>query len=425
MTAINLTAQAGEGWFSAWTSSLSAWLSGHPLAASLAASLLLVLLAYVSQRLTNWILVATLRRLVSGTKATWDDALLRYGVFEKASRLAPALAIFYGVDLVPGLPDGFVAMVENAAIAAMVIVSLVTIGGLLSAAGDAWTSGPLSRGRPIKGYIQAIKIVIWAVGVVIAFAALTGQNPLILLSGTAALSAVLLLVFRDTILSFVASLQISSYDMMKEGDWIEMPQYGADGDVVDIGLHAIKVQNWDKTITTIPTHKLLEDSFKNWRSMSLSGGRRIKRALHIDMNSVRFLDDADSARFEKFVLLEDYMRQKKEELEEYNAAHVGNTTLVANARRMTNLGTFRAYIVRYLRDHPKMHQQMTLMVRQLNPTPQGLPLEIYVFSNDVNWENYEGIQSDIFDHIIAILPEFGLRVYQQPSGSDFEAVLSR
>jgi miniconductance mechanosensitive channel len=305
----------------------------------------------------------------------------------------------------------------------MVFVGVLTADSLLSAGGELYSASPLSKGRPIKGYIQAIKIVLYLLGAIIATAALTGQSPLIMLSGFAAFSAVLLLVFRDTILSFVASSQIATYDMMRVGDWIEMPDYGADGDVVDIGLHTIRVQNWDKTITTIPTHKFLTDSFKNWRSMSQSGGRRIKRSLHIDMNSVRFLEDSDIERFEKFVLLKDYIQQKKKELEEYNAARVGNTSLVANARQLTNIGTFRAYVVRYLRDHPKIHQRMTLMVRQLDPTPEGLPLQIYVFSNDVDWVRYEGIQSDIFDHIIAIVPEFGLRVFQTPSGRDFEAAL--
>jgi len=211
--------------------------------------------------------------------------------------------------------------------------------------------------------------------------------------------------------------------MMRVGDWIEAPQYGADGDVVDIGLHTIKVQNWDKTISAIPTHKFLSDSFKNWRSMSESGGRRIKRAINLDMNSIRFLNEADVERFRKFVLLEDYVQEKMQEIDQYNAEHLPDPSFTANARRLTNIGTFREYIVRYLRQHPNIHKGMTLMVRQLNPTPQGLPLEVYVFSNDVAWVSYEGIQSDIFDHIMAIVPEFGLRLYQQPSGSDVEAAL--
>ena len=408
-----------------WISSITDWLDQHQLVAQLAAMLLVVVLAYVADKVTKLLLVSTLRSLVKGTTITWDDALAEHRVFARAAHLAPALAIYYGIRLVPGLSQGFIDVIQQAALAAVVLVGVSIANALLSAAGDIYSASAIARGRPIKGYVQAVKIVLYIVGGILALAALIGQSPLIMLSGLAALSAVLLLVFRDTILSFLASLQIASYDMMREGDWVEMPQYGADGDVVDIGLHTIKVQNWDKTIVTIPTNKFLTDSFKNWRSMTQSGGRRIKRSLHIDMNTIRFLDDADIDRFEKFVLLKDYMQQKKRELADYNASHVGSTSLVANARRLTNIGTFRSYVVRYLRDHPKVHQGMTLMVRQLNPTPEGLPLEIYVFSNDVDWVNYEGIQSDIFDHIIAIAPEFGLGAFQTPSGSDIEAVLER
>ncbi len=377
----------------------------------------------MADKIAKWVLLKAVHRIVKGTAVTWDDVLLKYRTFQRLAHLAPVLAIHYGIQLIPGLPEAFVNLVQHAALAAMVFVAVLTADSLLSAGGELYAASPLSKGRPIKGYIQAIKIVLYLLGAIIAIAALTGQSPLIMLSGFAAFSAVLLLVFRDTILSFVASSQIATYDMMRVGDWIEMPEYGADGDVVDIGLHTIQVQNWDKTITTIPTHKFLSDSFKNWRSMSESGGRRIKRSLYIDMNSISFLEDSEVERFEQFVLLKDYVQQKKKELEEYNVTRVGNTSLVANARLLTNIGTFRAYVVRYLRDHPKAHKGMTLMVRQLDPTPEGLPLQIYVFSNDVDWVRYEGIQSDIFDHIIAIIPEFGLRVFQTPSGRDFEAAL--
>jgi miniconductance mechanosensitive channel len=403
-------------------SSVVSWLGEHQLAAQLVAAALLLTLAYVADRLAKWVLLRAVRRVVRGTAFTWDDVLLKHGTFARVAHLVPVLAIHYGIRLIPGLPVAFTDAVQHAALAAMVVVTVLIADSLLTAGGELYAASPMSRGRPIKGYIQALKIVLYLLGAILVIASLTGQSPLIMLSGFAAFSAVLLLVFRDTILSFVASSQIATYDMMRVGDWIEMPEYGADGDVVDIGLHTIKVQNWDKTIVTIPTHKLLSDSFKNWRAMSESGGRRIKRALSIDMASIRFLGDDDIARFEKFYLLKDYIALKKEELTEYNASRVRDTSLVANARRLTNIGTFRAYVTRYLRDHPKVHQNMTLMVRQLNPTPEGLPLEIYVFSNDVAWVNYEGIQADIFDHIIAIVPEFGLRVFQAPSGHDLAAL---
>jgi miniconductance mechanosensitive channel len=240
------------------------------------------------------------------------------------------------------------------------------------------------------------------------------------------MTAVLLLVFKDTILSLVASVQITQYDMIAVGDWIEMPRYGADGDVIDIALHTIKIQNWDKTITTIPTHKFIEDSFKNWRGMSKSGGRRIKRALHLDVNTVRFLSDEEIARLGRFELLKDYFAEKLIEIEAYNAAKAArDPEVIPNTRRLTNVGTLRAYMVAYLRQHPKIHQDMTLIVRQLQPGPEGLPMEIYAFSNDTNWSNYEGLQADIFDHIFAIVPEFGLRVFQKPSGKDLEGWLVR
>jgi miniconductance mechanosensitive channel len=402
--------------------SVVAWLGEHQLAAQFIAAFFLLVLAYLADKVTKWVLLRAVRRLVKGTAFTWDDVLLQHGVFARVAHLAPVLAIHYGIQLIPNLPAAFADAVQHAALAAMVFVGVLVADSLLTAGGEIYAASPLSKGRPIKGYIQAFKIILYLLGAILIIASLTGQSPLIMLSGFAAFSAVLLLVFRDTILSFVASSQIATYDMMRVGDWIEMPEYGADGDVVDIGLHTIKVQNWDKTIVTIPTHKLLSDSFKNWRAMSESGGRRIKRSLSIDMQSIRFLEDGDIERFEKFYLLRDYIGLKKKELAEYNATRTSDTNLVANARRLTNIGTFRAYVTRYLRDHPKVHQKMTLMVRQLNPTPEGLPLEVYVFSNDVAWVNYEGIQADIFDHIIAIVPEFDLRVFQMPSGHDLAAL---
>jgi miniconductance mechanosensitive channel len=406
-----------------WISSTVSWLGEHQLVAQGLAIVLVALLAYAADLITKRFLLATVGQVVKRTTFKWDDVLQQFKVFERLAHLAPALAVFYGIQLVPGLADEFTALVERAALAAMVLIGALAASQLLSAANEFYSASNLAQGRTIKGYIQILKIVLFIVAGIVALATLADKSPVVMLGGLGAMTAVLLIVFRDTILSFVASLQISNYDMMRVGDWIEMPQYGADGDVVDIGLHTIKVQNWDKTITAIPTHKFLTDSFKNWRSMPESGGRRIKRSIYIDMNSIRFLEDDDIERFEKFVLLQEYMRQKKREIEDYNAEHLPDRSFTANARRLTNIGTFRQYVVRYLRQHPQINQTMTLMVRQLDPTPQGLPLQIYVFSSDVAWVSYEGIQSDIFDHITAIVPEFGLRLYQQPSGGDIEAGL--
>jgi miniconductance mechanosensitive channel len=412
---------SGPEWFGAAV----AWLGEHQLAAQLIATVLLIVLAYIADKVAKWVLERITRRIVAGTAFTWDDVLVRAKVFKRLAHIAPALAIYYGIELIPGLSATFVSLVQHAAGAALIVVAVVLADAVLTAVGEIYSASSLSKGRPIRAYIQAFKIVLYILGLIVAVATLLGQSPAILLSGAAAFSAVLLLIFRDTILSFVASSHIANYDMMRVGDWIEVPKYGADGDVVEIGLHTIRVQNWDKTITTIPTHTFLTDSFKNWRAMSQSGGRRIKRALHIDMNSVRFLDDSDLKRFEKFSLLKDYIEEKKQVIEEDNAAREVDIDLVANARLLTNIGTFREYVVRYLRNHAKVHQRMTLIVRQLDPTPEGLPLEIYAFSNDVGWVSYEGIQSDIFDHLIAVIPEFDLRLFQVPSGRDFEAALSR
>jgi miniconductance mechanosensitive channel len=263
----------------------------------------------------------------------------------------------------------------------------------------------------------------FVLGAVVILATLMNRSPLIFLSGIGAMTAVLLLVFKDTLLSLVASVQLTSNDMVRMGDWIEMPKYHADGDVIDMALHTVKIQNWDKTITTVPTSKFIEDSFKNWRGMSDSGGRRIKRSVAIDQGTIRFLTDTEIERLKGFVLLREYVQRKEDELAAYNLS-IGEDVGTVNRRRLTNVGTFRTYVVEYLRHHHKIHQDRTLLVRQLAPGPHGLPIEIYAFANDTAWVAYEDIQSDIFDHIIAILPEFGLRLFQHPTGEDFKGVIA-
>jgi miniconductance mechanosensitive channel len=258
--------------------------------------------------------------------------------------------------------------------------------------------------------------------IIVAISIVIDQSPLILLSGLGALTAVILLIFKDSILGLVAGIQLVANDMVRPGDWIEMPKYGADGDVIEITLNTVKVQNWDKTITTIPTYALISDSFKNWRGMQESGGRRIKRAVYVDVSSVRFCTPEMTAKFSRIKVLEEYIARKQAEMREYNEKHGIDDAVLVNGRRMTNLGTFRAYLVEYLKRHPKIHQDMTFLVRHLQPTELGLPIEIYVCSNDQEWSNYEGIQADIFDHIFASLPEFGLRPFQSPTGSDIASL---
>ncbi len=250
---------------------------------------------------------------------------------------------------------------------------------------------------------------------------LLGQSPAILISGLGAMAAVLMLVFKDPILGLVAGIQLSANDMLKLGDWLEMPKYGADGAVTDIGLTTVKVRNWDNTITTIPTWSLVSDSFKNWSGMSASGGRRIKRSINIDTTSVHFLDEQEQQRLIQAKLLKPYMNSRHQEIDEWNREH-GSEASVLNLRKMTNVGTFRAYLNEYLRNHPRIRKDMTLMVRQLAPDNNGLPMEIYCFTNTVVWAEYESIQADIFDHIFAVVEEFGLRVYQSPTGNDIRSL---
>jgi miniconductance mechanosensitive channel len=302
----------------------------------------------------------------------------------------------------------------------MLTVALVSV---LSAINTVYEESRSARAKPIKGFVQLLQIIVSMIGAVLVIAVLIERSPFLLLSGFGAMTAILILVFRDTLLSLVASVQLSGQDLIRLDDWIEMPSLGADGEVIDMALHTVKVQNWDKTITSIPTHRLISDSFKNWRGMTESGGRRIKRAFHIDVSTVRFLTDEEIERFRNFVLLRDYIERKQQELDDYNASIQGDREQRINLRRLTNIGTLRAYLVNYLAKHPRVHDSMTQMVRQLEPTPNGVPLEIYAFTRTTVWAEYEGIQSDIFDHVFSIVGEFGLAIFQAPAGTDFRRVL--
>jgi miniconductance mechanosensitive channel len=332
--------------------------------------------------------------------------------------VVPALVVFVGVTFVPGLPEVAVQLMRNVAMGYMVLMLTLALTAMLSAANMIYSATPVAKDRPLKGFVQLVQIVIWIFGGVMIIAAVLDRSPLLLLSGFGAMTAILLLVFKDTILSLVASVQLTAQDMVRVGDWIEMPQFGADGDVVDVQLHTVKVQNWDKTITTIPTHRLITDSFKNWRGMSQSGGRRIKRSIFIDVSSIRFQTQDEVTHFRRFALLKDYIENKTQELADYNENLPTKVDSEVNTRRLTNVGTLRAYAFNYLKNHPRISKDKTLIVRHLSSGPEGLPIEIYCFTNTTEWDVYEGIQSDIFDHMLAIVPEFGLRLFQKPAGSD-------
>ncbi len=390
----------------------------HPLLPPGVGLLALLAGAVIIDLIAKRVLVRTVRAFANRSRASWDDALVTHNVFGRLAQLVPALIVFVGVPIGPGLPEGGAQVLRNVAMGYVVLMLTLALTAMLSAASKIYAASPIAKGRPLKGFVQLVQIVVWIVGGVLIVATVLDRSPLLLLSGFGAMTAILLLVFKDTILSLVASVQLTAQDMVRVGDWIEMPQFGADGDVVDVQLHTVKVQNWDKTITTIPTHRLITDSFKNWRGMSQSGARRIKRAIFIDVSSIRFQTQDEVDHFTRFALLKDYVKNKEQQLADYNAGLATEVDAEVNRRRLTNVGTFREYAYNYLKNHPKIHKDMTLIVRQLGPGPEGLPLEIYCFTNTTEWAVYEDIQSDIFDHLLAIVPEFGLRLYQKPAGSD-------
>ncbi|MGQ9425120.1 mechanosensitive ion channel family protein [Gilvimarinus sp. F26214L] len=394
------------------------WLEGHPELYTLVSVALLVVVAWIGNWVTKRILIRGILKLLRASPLGRDKLLHDGGVIARLANIVPALILSAGIMLIPHLPEAVVTIVRNVASAFIVLTVALAVGNLLTLVNSIYERRPDAKLRPMKGYIQVIKIVVYAVAAILIIAALIDRSPLILLSGLGAMAAVLMLIFQDTLLSLVASVQISSNDMIRMGDWVEMPQLNADGDVIDIALHTVKVQNWDKTITTIPTKRFMTDPFKNWRGMEEAGGRRIKRSLMLDQQSIRFLSLEDTATLKRFRLLRDYLESKQQEIDAWNQELREQGREPVNTRRITNLGTFRAYVDRYLRSHGGIRQDMTLMVRQLSPTPEGLPMEIYCFTSTTAWADYEGIQSDIFDHLLAILPEFGLRVYQQPSGTD-------
>ena len=399
--------------------SLIDWLHEYPLATDLLVLLGILVLSYLSFLITNRIVLRVLKNLAKRTKSKVDDYIVQSKALDRVSYLVPLLVINIMIPLLPDFTP-FVTKIVNLLIIWVVLRSL---SSLLNALNMYYETKPRAKERPIKGYIQVTIIALYVIGIIIMIGILTGQSIWVLFSGIGAMTAIILLIFKDTLLSFVAGIQITSYDLIRVGDWIEMPAYGADGDVVDIALHTIKVQNWDKTITVIPTYKITENSFKNWRGMQMSGGRRIKRPIYIDQNSIKLCTPEMLEKFRRIHLLADYIERKQKELDEYNRKHNIDDSVPVNGRRMTNIGTFRAYALEYLKHHPKLRHDMTTMVRQLPPGPNGLPLEIYVFTSDTAWENYEAIQADIFDHLLSIVPEFELRIFQNPSGRDFKEVL--
>jgi len=382
------------------------------------AIVVVLIVAWLSDLIAKRILIAFITKVVRKTKTHWDDIMLERKVFNKISHFAPALIIYTSASYLDR--ETWSNFVENGAYVYMIILAIMLLDTFLNAGNDIYNTMPVSKTRPIKGYLQIVKIFFYSLGIISIIAKFIDRDPLTIIAGMGAFAAVILLIFKDTILGFVASIQLSANRMVNIGDWISMPSKGADGTVIDISLNTVKVQNWDKTISTIPTYALVSESFNNWKGMEESGGRRIKRHFNIDVKSIHFLSEEDMDRFEKIKLIQDYVIKKKEEIRSLNP----EGEIPVNQRRLTNIGTFRKYVEAYLHNNPKIHENMTFLVRQLQPSEKGLPIEIYVFSNDQAWANYEAIQADIFDHILAIVPEFNLKVFQNPTGDDFQKLVN-
>tara|TARA_B100000029_G_scaffold502038_1_gene576601 strand:+ start:14 stop:1216 length:1203 start_codon:yes stop_codon:yes gene_type:complete len=375
--------------------------------------LIVFIISMISYIITRYGIVKLILRLFEKTSNKIDDVLIQTGFLNRVSYAVPLIIIYNLIDTVLGEH----IIINRILLSLLAIVFVSCLNSLLNALNDIYNQSKYSTSVNIKSYFQVLKLFVNLFSVVVIISVLSGKSPFYLLSGIGALTAVLMLVFKDTILSFVSSIQISSNDLFKIGDWVEAPQFGADGDVIDIALHTVKIQNWDKTISIIPTHKLIDSSFKNWRGMSDSGGRRIKRSIYIDMNSIKFCNNQMLDNYKSITLIKDYIEGKIFDIGEHNASQNISASHI-NGRALTNIGTFRAYIKAYLKNNINIHKDMTFLVRQLSPTEKGLPIEIYVFSNNTNWIEYEEIQSDIFDHLIASTSEFGLKIFQYPTGND-------
>ncbi|QFR43231.1 mechanosensitive ion channel family protein [Sulfurimonas xiamenensis] len=366
-----------------------------------------ILISIIAYFISKKYIIKIIHKLIFKTKSELDNTFIKTGFFEQLAHLIPPVVILYFSQFYPQNISSSVSQIIKFWIA---VVIIKTIDKFLSTTLEIYNTLEISKDKPIKGYIQLLKMIVYILGFIIAVCVLVGISPWGVLSGVGAFTAVLMFIFKDTILSLVASVQIVANDLFRVGDWIEAENFGADGEVIDIALHSVKVQNWDKTIVTIPTYKFMESSFKNWRGMEKSGGRRIKRSLFIDVNSIKFCNTELLEKLDKIEILKEYLKEKQK---------VVDTTdeITLNKRKLTNIGTFREYIKRYLENNPNIDSKnFTFIIRQLQPTSKGVPLEVYAFSNKNKWAEYEAVQSDIFDHLLVALKEFDLRLYQEPSG---------
>ncbi len=395
---------------------------GESAEAAVGLAFIFLLSALVHLFIRVWI-VRLLTRFDDKTDTEWYAIILRHKLPQRALFMVPLIIIYNGIELIPQFHEDLTSFIVRITAALMILVGARVFDAFLSSMHSLYLLKPDAHLTPIKSYIQLGKVVVYVLAGFFIISSLADKSPWYFLSGIGAIMAIILLLFRDTLLSLVASVQLTSNDLIRVGDWIDMPQFGADGDVIDIALNTVRVQNWDKTITVIPTHKFLEHSFRNWRGMQESGGRRVMRSIKIDISTVRFLSFNEIQKLKKSHLLSKYIDDKMKEICEYNEKHLkGYTSTLTNGRWLTNVGTFRRYIIEYLQNHPRARQDMIMLVRQLEPTETGLPIQIYFFASTTVWTEYEAIQSDVFDHLLAIAPEFGLKIFQQPSGDDLRGL---
>jgi len=392
------------------------------LLALLSTLMLLILASYLVFKAVDFLVNKGVRGWIKRTRNQWDNLLMEMKIIPRLSQLAPIMVIsILSPILFAGVPE-VAQTIDKLVVIYLIVVFVLIIEAVISFLHEVYQRNPISTGLPLTGLVQALKLVLFLLGTILIIAQIIGQSPLVLLSGFGAMTAVLLLIFREPILGLVAGIQLSANNMVRRGDWIQMDKYEADGDVIDITLTTVKVRNWDKTITSIPAYALIQNSFKNWRGIYEAGGRRIKRSIYIDLNSIQFLEKEVQEHFSNYRFLKNYLNEKKEDVESYNRQLGDIKNLRVDGRSLTNVGTFRAYCFAFLQNHLKINQDLTLMVRQLEPTPHGLPIQIYCFTKDTAWHLHEGVQSDLFDHFLAVLPEFNLRAFQQPSGLDLRAL---
>lgn len=384
----------------------------------------LIILSSLVFLFTKRVVIHYLYKIFRKTSFRWDDLFADTKAFDNLAHIVPAVFVRAMAPVIFADFEQMLPVIIRLTDAYLIVVTMTVFFAILKVSEYSLAQHEAFKDKPLTSYFQLVRILLYIITVILVLSAILAKSPLYFLSAFGAMTAILLLVFKDTILGLVASVQMSSNDMVRIGDWVEMPKFNADGDVIDINLNTVKVQNWDKTITTIPTYFFITDSFKNWRGMQQSGGRRIKRAIFVDAHSVKLVDAEMRAQFKKYQLITDYIESREKEIKEYNEKHQIDRSVLINGRRMTNLGVYRKYIEQYLKNHLKIKQDMTIMVRQLANENKGIPIEIYCFTNTIAWVEYESIQADIFDHLYSTAGFFNLEIFQEPSGKNFAAAFN-